>query len=320
MLFDVNSLVTEPKVKVTSTLDRTEFKIAWLAQPGATGYRVYAGFDPLHIRSLISGVAALPASPTEFSIVLRPTPPNQLIYFWVRTIDGVSDPFIDEVGSHVLITSQLGHFEPFPLSDESRKLICAEDQQFFFEEIRRRARAILEDSGEDVDVFIRQWTGLPDATTQDALALDPNYQGMTRDDNTFGTGFFPGFFPAIRLKMRFGALPAALFDFQMPGFRPLLENEAWTSHEPLLHENDLLVRVSTGQRYVPKSVAFSNYRGTPITQRMNVNVVQPNSPLFKITDPLVRQKWTQVNAVEFIRTGFGISADPSGGPDFLLLR
>ncbi len=312
--------VQDPVVKVTSSEDRSIYTVTWPAQSGATGYRVYAGFDPVHIRSLISGVDALPNTQTSFVFTAPPYPPNQIIYFWVATMRGVLSSFInDDAGSYTLLTSQLGQFQPSPLSPGSSELMCWEDKQYIFEEMRRRAKAILEDTGELVDVYIRQWTGLPDPTTQDALSLDPNYQGMTRDDGTFGTGFYPGFYPAIRVRMRFGSLPAAMLDFQMPGLRPLQANEAWTNWEPILHENDMIVKVSTGSRYTISSTAYSNYRGVPITQRMQLQNLAPTSPLFKVTDALVRERWQNVNAVDFARTGFGVVASATtGGPDFLI--
>lgn len=313
-------LVQDPVVRVTANDNRSVYTVSWPAQAGATGYRVYAGFDPVHIRSLISGVDPLLPSVLSFQFSAPPYPPNQIIYFWVATVQGLTVTFINNAaGSYALLTSQKGEFAPSRLSPGSQELMAYEDKQYIFEEIRRRARAILEDTSEAVDVYIRQWTGLPDPTTQNAMQLDPNYQGMTRSDETFGTGFYPGFYPAIRINMRFGSLPAALLDFQMTGLRPLQSNEAWTNWEPILHENDLLVRVSNGNRYVVNSSAFSNYRGVPITQRMQLQNIQANSPLFNVTDAIVRERWGNVNAVDFSRVGFGVAADSvTGGPDFMI--
>lgn len=309
-----------PIVSVTSTEDRTEFKVSWPSQPGSSGYRVYAGFDPLHIRSLISGVDIIPSETTEFTFLSPVFPPGQIIYFWVSTREVASDRFLDEFGSFTLRTIQSSRFEPGVISPEVETwgTGCFEDNRYFFEEIRRRAVSILEDTSEEVDVFIKQWRGLPDPSTQDAVQLDPNFQGMTRDDNSFGTGFFPGYFPAIRIRMRFGSLPTALLDFQGAGLRPLLNNEAWTSWAPILHENDLVVRVSTGQRYAVDSVAHSNWRGVAITQRMSLQIVTPTSPLQKVTDAIIRDRWTRVNSVDFLRAGFGIAGNELGGPDFLI--
>lgn len=318
-LFD--PLVADPVVKVIATADRAQFRITWPTQAGALGYKVFGGFDPCFIRSLISGSALLPADTTEFVFDAPAFPPGQIIYFWVASQNAAGAlTFIDERGSYHLLTNQLSRFQPSPLSQETSDIyINPDDQQFFFEEIRRRAKAIVEDVSEEVSLFIKQWRGLPDPTAQDSLGLDPNHQAMTRDQNSFGSGFFPGYFPAIRLRMRFGALPVDLLDFQMPGLRPMLTNEAWSLWDPIMHENDLIVRASTGVRYVVNSRAFSNYRGVPIIQRLSLDVVTPNSPLQRITDPLVREKWGQVNAAAFLRAGFGVAADSSGGPNFLIL-
>lgn len=314
----LNPSVTSPIVSVVPAGMGQQVTISWPAQPGSGGYRVYAGFDPIHIRSLISGQSLLPLNQTSFLFIPPATPPGQVVYFWVSSSVGGIDVFLDQIGSYLIKTAQLGQFSPSPFDSLVSSEYIADDQQYFFEEIRRRSMAISEDSSELVDVYIKQWTGLPDPTAQEALGEDTDYQSMTRDDRTYGTGFFPGFFPPVQIRMRFGALPDSLLDFQVPGLRPLLTNEAWTQWEPLLHENDLIVRKSTGQRYVISHVAPSNYRGVPITQRISLDIVNPTSPLQKVTEADVTAKWGLVNAADYMRAGFGIAANGSGGPYFLI--
>jgi hypothetical protein len=315
-------LLESPVVKVTAAEDQTKFFISWPAQTAAVGYYVYAGYDPKHIRSRVSGVSALPTGTVSLEFNASFSPPSQIIYFWVSWIDDNSnETFLDQIGSYHFLTAELGQFVPSPHSQETMDLYFAcdeDDQRFYFEEIRRRAKAVLEDTSEEVDLFIRQWRGMPEPGTQAALGLDPNYQGMTRADSSFGTGFFPGYFPAIRLRMRFGALPNSLLDFQSPGLRPMLTNEAWTLWDPIMHENDMVVRRSTGVRYVVNSNAFSNYRGVPIVQRLTLDVITPTSPAQKVTDEEVRKRWGQVNAADFARLGFGIAPDQFGGPNYVL--
>lgn len=311
--------VTSPLVRVTTTEDGTQYRISWDPKSGAASYRVYGGFDPVHIRSVISGVNPLPSTATEYVFNTPPFPPSQIVYFWVSWNNGTSDVFIEDVGSYAIKTAQLGQFQPSPLSTETENLyLISSDQQYYFEEIRRRAKAILEDTSEEADLFIRQWRGLPEPSAQDALGLDPNYQVMTRDSRSYGVGVYPGFFPAIRVRMRFGALPSALLDFQLPGLRPMLTNEAWTLWEPIVHENDLVIRLSNGIRYVVHANAFSNNRGVPIVQRLSLDVVAPNSPLLKVTDAGVRERWGLVNSADYSRLGLGIASDSVGGPNYLL--
>jgi hypothetical protein len=311
--------LSSPIVSVTAAEDQTKYNISWPAQAGATGYHVYAGFDPLYVRSRVSGIS--PLTSTSFTFSATFSPPNQIIYFWVSKTGGASEVFLDELGSYHYRTAQMGQFVPTPLSQDTiDTYIVPDDSQYYFEEIRRRAKAILEDSSEEVDLFIRQWRGLPEPASQSALGMDPNYQGMTRDPNSFGVGFYPGFFPAIRMRMRFGALPNSLLDFQMPGLRPMLTNEAWTLWDPLMHENDLIVRKSTGTRYVINSNSFSNYRGVPIIQRLTLDIVTPTSPMQRVTDAEVRTRWGNVNSADFARFGFNIATDQSGGPDYLIFQ
>ena len=309
----------DPVVTVTSTEDRSKFVISWPAQSGATGYRVYAGFDPVHVRSLISGIDRLPDDQLSFEFSAPVYPPGQIVYFWAAVDNGAGPVFINEVGSYAYGTGQRSKFTDMSrFSPSTNELIAAEDSLYYMEEIRRRAKAILEDTSEEVDLYIKQWRGLPDPTTQDELGTDPNYQSMTRNDNTYGSGFYPGYFPAIRILMRFGNMPQSMLEFQSPGLRPMLQNEAWTIWDPIMHENDLLVRVSTGQRYVVSSTAFGNWRGVPVTQRMTLQTVTPTSPLQKIVDSDIISKWNTINATGYARAGFGVVGAPSGGPSFLI--
>jgi hypothetical protein len=311
--------LADPIVQVVPAGNRQTYTISWPSQGGTAGYRVYAGFDPVHIRSLISGIDPLPSSQTSFTFASPVYPPGQVIYFWVAQ-DAPSPVFINDVGAYLLGTGQKTKFtDETRFSDTTIELINPDDSLYYMEEIRRRAKAILEDTCEEVDLYMKQWRGLPDPTAQNELGLDPNYQSMTRDDRTYGTGFFPGYFPAIRILMRFGNLPASMLDFQVPGLRPMLQNEAWTIWDPIMHENDLIVRASTGQRYTVSSTAFGNWRGVPITQRMTIQIINPTSPLQNLTNDDLVSKWGLINSVDYSRAGFGIAADSSGGPDMLIL-
>ena len=309
----------KPAVRVVSLEDQGKFTISWNAVPGADGYRVYAGFDPFSIKSLISGPDLV--TTTSFDFALPALPPTQIVYYWVGSITAGTMTLLDEMGSYHLRSIQYDQFETNPFSDTSKMIMCGDDQLYYIEEMRRRAKAVQEDAGELVDIFIKQWNGLPDPTTQPELGLDPNFQAMTRDDGTYGVGFYPGFFPAIRTRMRFGGMPQSQLDFQATGLRPLLPNESWTLWNPILHENDLIVRVGTGLRYVVKVTAFSNYRAVPITQRLTLEVVNPTSTLQKVTDSDVRSKWAGINALDYLRIGFSVLPPTTGDTqDYMLFK
>ena len=314
----VPSLV-KPKVLVTSTEDRSQYIISWPAQTGSTGYRVYAGFDPLWIKSLISGVDPLGPSVTSFTFNAPAYPPGQIVYFWVGNIvTGGDVVLLDEMGSYTYRSIQYDQFNTSPFSESSLQIFAPCDNLYYIEEMRRRAKAILEDTGEEADLFIKQWRGLPDPSVQEELGLDPNYQAHARDDRSYGTGFYPGYFPAIRIRLRFGGLPVSQLDYQSPGMRPLSDNMAWTLWDPLMHENDLIVRPNTGQRYVIKEISFSNYRAVPLTQRFSLSLMNPTSPLMRITDSDIREKWSNIDEMEYLRVGFSIMPGATGAADYML--
>ena len=320
----LNPLLNEPSllkpaVKVVSLEDQSKFTISWDVVPGADGYRVYASMNPFDIRSLVSGPNLI--ATTTFDISLPPLPPTSVVYFWVASITSGTTTFLDEFGSFHLRSVQYDQFHDDPFSDTSKMIMAADDQLYFIEEMRRRAKAVQEDAGEIVDIFQKQYSGLPDPTTQDQLGLDPNYQGMSRSNLTYGVGFYPGFFPAVRTRIRFGGMPQSQIDYQITGLRALLNNEAWTLWNPILSEGDLIVRVNTGVRYVVKVTAFSNYRSVPITQRFSLDIVNPTSPLQKVTDVDVRSKWQNIDALGYLRVGFNVMPPADANlKDYLLFR
>lgn len=319
-----NTELVKPAVSVYPTGGGQKFRVTWAPQPGSLGFRVYAGFDPIHIRSLVSGDAALPNTATEFEVVVPPVPPMQIIYFWVASVESSKIRFLDELGSYVFRTVQYDQFNNDSLaSDDTIGLFCpgASDSQYFMEEIRRRAKVVLADTGEEADLYIRQWRGLPEPSVQSELGLDPNFQGMTRTPGSYGTGYYPGYFPAIRIRVRFGGLPSAQYDFQVPGMRPLAPNEQWSLWEPVIHEGDVLIRVNTGVRYVVKQNAYSNYRGIPIIQRFSTDTISPTNPIYKIVDEELWEKWRNISAADYSRIGF--SAMPVTDPnlkDYLIFK
>lgn len=74
------SLLLPPKVKVKLIDGTQKYKITWDPVEGATGYYVFAGFEPYYIRSLISPKI----NTTEY--IFKPKIFIQydvVIYFWV---------------------------------------------------------------------------------------------------------------------------------------------------------------------------------------------------------------------------------------------
>ena len=316
-----NPELTVPVVSVVALGDAMKYQISWPAQPLAEGYRVYAGYDPLHIRSLISGPDLVPVGTLTFLAELPPVPPSQMVYFWVGSQEAGAVRFLEEKGSTHFSTVQAAQFDAAQVSATTQLMTCFSDQKYFAEEMRRRSLAVLEDAAEELDLYIKQWTGVADATCQQELGLDPNYQGMSRNDNTYGVGFFPGYFPAITIKARMGGAPPLQYDYQPYGMRPLGPNEGWTIWEPALHEGDVLVRKTTGVRYVVKVASPSNYRGVLLTQRFTLDIINPTSPLYKITDTDVRAKWESLNALEYLAVGFSMFPPaPADQTDYLILK
>lgn len=313
-----NTSLINPKVRVFSTFDKLKYKIEWDPVSDVDGYRVYAGYEPYHIRSLISGPNLITDTFFEFSIPFND--PGKPVYFWVAYSKNGNLQFIDEIGSYALIYQQENKFEGQNYyQDPMMSYYLLADDLYRIEEIRRRIKGVMQEVGEDVDVYIRQWRGLPDPTTQSELGLDPNYQGMSRNDNTYGVGVYPGYFPPIRMKVRFGGMPSNAITYQPYGFRPMSDTDFWTLWIPLLSTGDMVVRLTNGYRYEIVSSSFSNWRGVPLVQRFSSKLINLTSPLYKVNEEDIWNKWRSLDGISYNRIGFNVMS-MEGLTDYLIFK
>ncbi len=320
-----NDLLTAQKIRV-SLIGSQKYKITWDLVPEAEGYYVYAGYEPYYIRSKISDLLEPNINTFEFSPSIF-IPFDLVIYFWVAYKKGNDIIFIDEFGSNYILSQGINLYKDDPLYSDTTHDLIEYDAQWFFEEIRRRAKAVLEDVGEEVILYKRQWSGATDSygfEDNDAYGfnLDPNVQSKYRTDDTYGTGYYPGFFPGIKINMRFGQIPPLIFDLNGRGLKIDLEYDTcWTLWEPYIRKWDLIYRPLNGNFYVVDNVGISNIRGVNIIQRLKNITLNPTEPLCKITHEDLINKWKDIDKIQYLKLGFGII--PSGNEklnDYLLFK
>lgn len=306
------------KINVTFLEKKMDYNISWDSIPEATGYRVYAGFDPFYIKALISGPA--PLTTTSFTFHHIPMMPSRMVYFWVKYYNGSTWEYVKTKGTTIYDSMGYSLFNnPNLYPDDVKINLCDYDSRFFVEEIRRRDKSVLYDTGEECLLFIRQWHGLPSPSASQKLGLYSDYQGMSRDDNCFGTGFYPGYFPAINIMVRFNQSDSIQLGPATQGLKIELPYDGFTLWEPLIQTGDVIHRKITGEKYIVKQVKPTNYRGFILLQRLTYDSIETTDPLYNMDSQTLISRWQNINALDFLRIGFNIMvSDPASVNEYLI--
>jgi hypothetical protein len=92
----------------------------------------------------------------------------------------------------------------------------------------------------------------------------------------FGTGILSGYYPPMEMYIRFNATPSADFKGSIRGLTVDQTYNAWTIIPPFLREKDLVVRKIDGKRWEIKACQESFFRGAPLRQLFNLDLIMPN--------------------------------------------
>jgi len=159
--------------------------------------------------------------------------------------------------------------------------------------MRTRHKAILENDGEDFYLYKRRWTGNPCSCvpgTKTALGDDPDlnmdsdYDGSGRCELCYGTGIFGGYFPKIKIKIRYGEIPSHVIRFAHQNL--ILDHtfNSWTLWAPKINTQDVLVRASTNERFNVSDVGQSEWRNVPLHQKLQLKSLPATDIRYKLSD------------------------------------
>jgi len=205
---------------------------------------------------------------------------------------------------------------PLSLGTE-RDIISGADMKFYAEEIRRRGLAMLENDGEEFFLYIRRMYGQPcvcrtrepqkqgrvipmatgsyedlgkdfDPAVASEAELnesrDPEYQANMRCSDCFGTGIAGGYYPKIKILMRYGNIPPRVLKFQEQGIEFRHDFNSWTIWHPRLKDHDVLVRVRNNDRFFVTEPAQSEWRGIPLHQQCNAKSAPDTDIVYNLSD------------------------------------
>ena len=214
--------------------------------------------------------------------------------------------------------------------------------RYYVQEIRRRHMAIVENDGEDFYLYIRRNVGQPCVCTQKAAgglvrrttpqsihklgdlgrpidpaqpttfetveAKDPEYQGSYRCTDCFGTGIAGGYYPKIRLRIRYGNLPRRIIHMKEGGMDIEHDFNSHTIWHPRPTERDFLIRLRTGERFFIKKPGGSELRGMVLHQEFDAVAADRTDMIFKVNDEKIQQALENEGAWDIGKFNWGVWA------------
>lgn len=278
---------------------QTQLTVAWPAQANAVSYNVYGSASP-YTRNKLNEVAVLT---TPF---LYTTPiVNRDVYWniWVSWIDGLGverfisdDPATVYAREYLFSDTTAGSTQT---TQYGQQTVYEPAMSFYSEEIRRRHRVTLENDGEPFDLYLRRWEEQPCPQDDARISEDSDGHSLTKCTHCFGTGLLGGFYPKIRILARYGNIPTRKISFNREGMLLGHDFNSWTLWSPLLRSSDLMVRVSTNERFLVDDAANSSWRGKLLQQQMRLLSLQPGDIRYSVTDEAIANAFTTGDALPY---------------------
>jgi len=265
---------------------QNQFTVSWAAVPGAVGYNVY-GSPSINTRNLLTPA---PIAITSFTYSITPYISRDIAWsIWVSWLDShavetllSSDP--------ISFSNQLHPFYPATSPQSTvfgQDMIFEPAMAYYANEIRRRHKVMLENDGEDYDVYLRRWTGKDCPHDDERRASDPDYNTLTKCPYCFGTGILGGFYDKLVIKFRYNDVPQHRITFTSQGVVYGHDFNSWTLWTPILREQDVLVHKTTGDRFMLAETAKSSWRGAVTQQKLKLLSLQTGDIRYTITDAAI---------------------------------
>jgi hypothetical protein len=307
------------KVIVTPNQDdKKQFFLSWTPQAAAVRYILRASANPGTRRKFGEANANQTSAVFELPIIV---PSDMTFYFWVSYRNQFGqEQFILDAPVHTMNDTA---FTFSPLSEVvERDIITDADMKFYPEEIRRRHLAVLQMNGEVFDLYLRRRFGQPcicitkqagqqgrtfPVSTSDYTKLgtdfdpaepkkfeldrakDPGYQAVTRCDECFGTGIAGGYYPKIRIFVRYGEAPLRAYKRNEQGMELRHDFNSWTLFHPKLKAGDFIHRIRNNERFSVVDPGQSEMRGVPWRQLFRAVHLPDSDMVYKVNDDKILQ-------------------------------
>jgi len=311
--------LTQKLAVIPSLTNPRAYTLAWHPILGVVKYVVYVSPSPANKNKCEEVLPSVTQIQFEVPLVV---PDDVTFYFWVGYINAHGT--VTMIQDEPVYTTNDSAFESSTISTEmKRDIFTDDDMKFYVEEIRRRLLTMLQNDGEEFDLYIRRMYGqscvclekegatpggrvdpkhtgyaeelgedfekyaTPEAETNESK--DPEYQSSYRCTDCFGTGIAGGYYPKIRMTMRYGDLPTRSIKLGAQGIEFSHDFNSVTIWHPKIKERDVFVRRRTGERFFAKSVGQTEWRGMPLHQAMTLVGEPRNGMLYQITDDKIQK-------------------------------
>jgi len=317
-----NTLHLASKVTVVPNLNNPKaWVVSWQRVTGAVKYYVYATPTPIWAYAQ-KFAETLPTVLSVDFVMPIVVPDDFLFYFWVSYV--APNGQVIPVQTEPAYAENNTAFSDQPLSQGTRRDIAKfQGMRYFVEETRRRHLAIVENDGEDFYLYIRRYIGQPCVCTQPATsttvrrttpqsihkisdlgkpidptqpttfetveAKDPEYQGSGRCTDCFGTAIAGGYYPKIRMRVRYGNLPRRIIHMKDAGLDIEHDFNSHTIWHPRLTERDFLVRLRTNERFLIRRPGGSQLRGMVLHQEFDAIAAERTDMIYKVSDDKIIQ-------------------------------
>jgi len=298
-------------------------RIEWTAETdrNLVGYNIYFSMHPL-LKYKVNPQVIMNTY-IEFNLPIFPQ--NQPFYFWLSKLVQVNpipaaptETFINTEGMSIISAQEQFFFDntvspitpndAFPENDQQNIEAAMKDA---VKRIQADEQFLLQNNGVECDVYLRRWgsdypIAVPCSCGDDSDA-DAQFRGRERCAMCFGTGVMGGYYPPVRMLIRFNDMPAKDFKGTVRGLTVNQTYTAWTLPYPLLRTEDLVVRRYDGSRYLVKEVQTSLVRAVATHCNIGLDLISENdirkivsltninAALAKITDP----RYNQLNREHF---------------------
>lgn len=304
--FTGTSLVTVAHVEGT----QCDYSISFPAVVTSTGlaakYNLYGSPSPLAPQLLIKDW--VPTSVNALTQTITYTVPVPFAsteiqwHFWVEAspaTNGVGG-LISVTGASVYTSSKVytvpdGQQIDAPLNypvDCTGAVLDTNYLDFIIQKARTDKSVVLTADGEPFDLYIRRWEGtacpMSDvSSSSDVKNPDLNNSTHIKCPYCFGTGFVGGYYKKIRIIARYNQNPARHIKYDRTGLVTQQALQSWTLWTPLLRAQDLIVQVSTGDRFYIQDVQRSMLRGVIMDQQYNNALCQRGEIVYTVTDAAI---------------------------------
>ena len=266
------------EVRAKFDLENKDRKILidWDPIQDVDGYNIYGSPVPYRKTKLNTELI----TGNTFSVI-PPLIPDASFFFWVSSVKNSTETFINEDG----IEAGLEDFSKgIEIGSIGEEFFDEDYMQFAMDLIREREIAELQNLGEEVILYKRRYSGI----TCDCVQAEAG-SGYARCPKCFGTAIVGGYYPSIKILVRYRGLPKRKIDFLKGGLTIGHEFDSWTLWTPPLRENDFYVRAN-GECFSVQGPEMSRLRGgRKGHQEWKSVLIQPTDIRLEVTDEKINK-------------------------------